>query len=681
MIQIAPLLLALVFLPDPPVDFPRPDWERAAPIEVGMDEALLKKVRAYALSGGGSGMVIRSGKVVSEWGDLDQRYDLKSTTKSFGATALGVAIKEGIINLDDPVVDHHPNVGIPPESNRDRGWRDAVTVLHLATQTAGFDKSGGFEPILFEPGTAWHYSDGGPNWLAEVLTLRTGRDLSDWMAEKVFRPIGIGPEDLSWRDHAYRPAKLKGIPSREFGSGIHANVDAMARLGYLYLRGGHWKGQQILRPSFIDTARMPLEGLQNLPTFENAEHNGAAQHYGLLWWNNADGALPDVPRDAYWSWGLYDSLIVVIPSLDIVAARAGKSWNREAGWGHYRVLEPFLQPLTAAVTTAAVPKSAPYPPSDLIVGMDWEPAYNIVRRAQGSDNWPLTADADGTLFTAFGDGYGFRPFLPEKLSLGLARVTGPPDNPTGRNIRSRSLERKGDGPNGEKASGILMIDDTLYLLVRNAENARLGWSENRGRSWTWADWRFEASFGCPTFVNFGRNYEGALDDFVYVVSPDSDSAYRAADRLVLGRVPRDQIRQRNSYEFLSGLDPNSGPQWSSDIRERTGIFENHALVYRSTLAYHKPLQRFLLCQTLGDGDTRKEGGFGIYEAPELWGPWRTVFFTDSWEVGPGETQSLPPEWATSDGLTVHLVFSGDDAFSIRRARLWLRESKDLITEP
>jgi hypothetical protein len=67
-----------------------------------------------------------------------------------------------------------------------------------------------------------------------------------------------------------------------------------------------------------------------------------------LWWNNADGTLKRVPRDAFWSWGLYDSLILVIPSLDIVVSRAGKSW--EQNWsGHYDVLRPFFEPIVLSV--------------------------------------------------------------------------------------------------------------------------------------------------------------------------------------------------------------------------------------------------------------------------------------------------------------------------------------------
>ena len=66
------------------------------------------------------------------------------------------------------------------------------------------------------------------------------------------------------------------------------------------------------------------------------------------------------------------------------------------------------------------------------------------------------------------------------------------------------------------------------------------------------------------------------------------------------------------------------------------------------------------------------GGFGIYDAPEPWGPWTTVYYTEEWDVGPGETSSLPTKWMGADGKTLHLVFSGDDSFSVRKLTLELR---------
>src|SRR5207247_9803200 len=128
-------------------------------------------------------------------------------------------------------------------------------------------------------------------------------------------------------------------------------------------------------------------------------------------------------------------------------------------------------------------------------------------------------------YAAEGDGNGFEPQVGEKLSVGVAKVLGSPPEVHGINLRSASVEARGDGKKGRKASGMLMVDGVLYMLVRNVGNAQLGWSEDHGQTWTWADWKFTNSFGCPTFLDFGRNYSGARDEFVYLYSPDSANAY------------------------------------------------------------------------------------------------------------------------------------------------------------
>ncbi len=87
--------------------------------------------------------------------------------------------------------------------------------------------------------------------------------------------------------------------------------------------------------------------------------------------------------------------------------------------------------------------------------------------------------------------------------------------------------------------------------------------------------------------------------------------------------------------------------------------------------YNPALKRYLWCQIIPGGDTRFAGGFGIYDAPEPWGPWTTVFYTEKWDVGPGETACLPTKWISQDGRTVYLVFSGDDCFSVRQGVLTL----------
>ncbi len=658
---------------EPPV-WPGREWQKAAPEQVGMDPALLAEARDHALTGGGSGMVTRHGRAVMLWGDQGQTYDLKSSTKAIGVTAVGLALIDGKFqSLHEPASKYQPDLGVPPATNKDKGRLAKITLWHLATQTAGFDKPGGYTELLFEPGAKWSYSDGGPNWLAECVTLAYGRDLQELMFERVFSPIGIDHEDLKWRENSYRPGRIAGVARREFGSGISANADAMARIGYLYLRGGRWQDKQIIPSWFVDAARTVPYGMRGLQGLKPESYGNASDHYGLLWWNNADGTMKIVPRDAYWSWGLYDSLIVVIPSLDIVASRAGKSLPRTQGGSQYAPIEPFLSSLAMSVKDRGRWPGAPCPPSAAIKTIEWSPAATVVRKAEGSDNWPITWADDDNLYTAYGDGWGFEPKVDKKLSLGFARIAGGPEDFSGVNIRTETGERTGQGQAGPKAGGMLCVDGVLYMLARNTGNSQVAWSDDHARTWQWCDWKFETSFGAPTFLNFGQDYAGARDSYVYIYSHDSDSAYQPADRMVLARVPRDRIRSRDAYEFFQGLDANGQPLWTDDIRDRGAVFVNPTRCYRTGVSYNAGLKRYLWCQILPESTDQRgpryQGGFGVYEAPEPWGPWRTLFYTQAWDIGPGETSSLPTKWMSEDGRTCHLLFSGDDCFSVRKATL------------
>jgi CubicO group peptidase (beta-lactamase class C family) len=639
-----------------------------------MDADVLQKARDYALTGGGSGFVTRHGRLILQWGNQKQRYDLKSTTKAIGITAVGLALKDGKIkSLQDQAKKYHPSFGTLPESNTETGWLDKTTLFHLATQTAGFDKNGGYTKLLFAPGTKWSYSDGGPNWLAECVTLAYKQDLNKLMFERVFGPIGISTTDLTWRSNAYRPKEINGIKRREFGSGISANVDAMARIGYLYLRRGRWRDNQIIPASFINKVRKVPQAVGGLPVVKGQSYFNASDHYGLLWWNNADGTMAKVPRDTYWSWGLYDSLIVVIPSLDIVAARAGKSLNKARN-SDYKAIEPFIEPIAMAVRAKSNKDSAPYPPSPVIKGIEWAPLDTIIRRASGSDNWPITWTDDDNQYTAYGDGWGFEPKTKNKLSLGIAKIIGSPPDFQGTNVRTKSGERTGQGAKGAKASGMLMVDGVLYMLVRNTGNSQIAFSADRGKSWKWCDWKFTMSFGAPTFLNYGKNYAGAPDMFIFIYSHNAKTAYEPADEMVMARVPKNKIRNRSAYEFFKGLDDSGRPAWTKNIHERGAVFINPGRCYRSGISYNTGLKRYLWCQTIyNDGDMRFKGGLGIFDAPEPWGPWTTVYYTQEWDIGPGETSCFPTKWISNDGKTCYLLFSGEDCFSVRKATLTVTE--------
>ena len=352
-----------------PAVYPAPDltdsdpdrgWLRVAPDVVGMDAAALDDAERYALAAGGAGLVVRKGRLVRSWGNIDQRYDLKSTTKSIAAMTVAIALDEGKINLTDPASTHLPGFGRPPDNDLEQ--LRSITLLQLATHTSGFEKHGGYGRLVATPGEQWIYSDGALNWLADVMTQVHGRDLNEFFVQRIWPTLGVNEaDDIRWRSPTIgqrREPRPNGLVHREFASGFVGNTNALARVGLLYLRQGVWREHQVFTPSFVPTVSTP-HALTAAATVSNPlEFPDANVRYGVLWWTNATGALSGVPRDAYWAWGLGDSLIVVIPSLDLVIARAGpirapSPGRREFGdndWtGEYDVLEPFLDPIVRAV--------------------------------------------------------------------------------------------------------------------------------------------------------------------------------------------------------------------------------------------------------------------------------------------------------------------------------------------
>ena len=123
-----------------------------------------------------------------------------------------------------------------------------------------------------------------------------------------------------------------------------------ARFALLHLWDGLWRptGERILPEGWSRLVSTPITATPD-PIYAGRFPGG---HYGGQFWLNATGRWPNVPRDAYWTWGLYDSVTLVIPSLDLVVARAGQSWKRE-GTEHYAVLRPFFEPIVQAAKSAA----------------------------------------------------------------------------------------------------------------------------------------------------------------------------------------------------------------------------------------------------------------------------------------------------------------------------------------
>lgn len=311
----------------------------------------------------------------------------------------------------------------------------------------------------------------------------------------------------------------------------------------------------------------------------------------------------------------------------------------------------------------------PYPASDLIKSLKWDD--KIIKLVAGSgDNWPITWINDTLQITSYGDGNGFNE-NDRNLSLGLAYIIGDPPNHRGIDIHSNIDIPMGGGPAGLKTSGILMVNDKIYLYARNFQpegsedytNARLAWSEDQGKTFSWADWYFEDTFGCPDFIQFGMNYNNSRDDYVYIVSQDNDNAYKYAHGIVLARVLQKDIPNRSEYTFFAGFTQYGKPLWTSDITKRKQIFQNKDGVERISITFNQGLKRYFLVTSFNPGNTRvtHTGALGIFEAPEPWGPWRTVYYNARWS---GDCRTyhhrFPSKWISRNGKEMYLLFSGLD---------------------
>lgn len=323
----------------------------------------------------------------------------------------------------------------------------------------------------------------------------------------------------------------------------------------------------------------------------------------------------------------------------------------------------------------------PLPPSPVIADVTWDLSTHDWR-APGSDNWPMTWADDDHLYTTWGDGGGFGGTnRVGRVSLGVARIEGAWDDYKGFNVWGGTNSQKSAQFKG-KSYGILSVNGAIYMWVNDPQykESTIAWSSDDGRTFhrgfTFAE--PDAAFSVPTFLNFGKDYEGARDNYVYVYSglPLNGCTGRCIGKSVdLARVPKDQITDRGKYEFFKDLDKNGKPLWTPNIAERQPVFTDlNGAGTRLGVVYNPGIRRYLM--TIAHNN---RGGLGIFDAPEPWGPWSTVAYYDDW-LGFGYSPSYhiaPPKWMSPDGKTFTMVWSSNDRWNTIRGTFKLVPSGDL----
>jgi len=322
--------------------YPDANWETMQPAEAGFNERKLRQLLPIV---GVGGVIIRHGYQVASWGNLDTAVNTASLGKSFTSTCLALGVDSGKVRLDDPVWKTWTGEGqlSHPYKYLNVGHHRRITWRHFATMTSGFpdidlaSADGEMGDITSNyakrpPGDAFEYSDGGMWRFSQALTKLWGRDLKELLDERVFSHIGIAASRWDWLPakviyenllypfwpgygrYLDPPWEIDGHVVRAGPGWVIVNAMDIAKFGYLYLRRGQWKGQQLISKAWID--QIPKGG---------SRYHGASggSDYNLNWWLPGRGIFE--MRGGNINWQAV-SRLAVVPDLDLVVASIRTSY-------------------------------------------------------------------------------------------------------------------------------------------------------------------------------------------------------------------------------------------------------------------------------------------------------------------------------------------------------------------
>jgi len=270
---------------------------------------------------GGSGLVLRGGYVVAQWGDVERPEMVFSVAKSVLATVAGVAVADGrIARIDDPVARYVPEPHFAGDHNGAITWRDLLEqssdwrgtlweVPDWADRPTGATLREWQAQPRVTPGTVHEYNDVRVNLLALSLLHVLREPLPRVLRERIMDPIGASS---TWRWHGYDNSwiDIDGLRVQSvsggghFGGGLFVSTADLARFGLLIQRDGRWGGTTVVDPGWIRTMTTPSRPKPD---------------YGLLWWLNTDRkAIPTAPASAFWALGFGGNYVFIDREHDLV---------------------------------------------------------------------------------------------------------------------------------------------------------------------------------------------------------------------------------------------------------------------------------------------------------------------------------------------------------------------------
>jgi CubicO group peptidase (beta-lactamase class C family) len=313
--------------------WPTDDWRTAVPAAHAVDAKRLNAMMDYVKLKGlfiKGLVVIRDGYVVFEWypnGLSDRsRGEVYSVTKSFASTLVGIAQRKGLL----PAVDENVLALLPGDYANVSPRKQAMTLDDVLTMRSGLAWAdddatiGAFYasadpvkyvldlPMAAAPGQAFNYCSGCSSLLTAIVSKGAGMKAQDFAQQELLGPLGI--------KGAYWMPDRKGVALG--GWGLSLTAREMAKLGYLFLRGGTWDGREIVTPDWVQAATTKQTTTDN--------SNG----YGYQWWTH-----PKFP--AYMALGRFGQIIYVNPEKDLVVAMRAQVPDHEP---IYYLIETYVEP-------------------------------------------------------------------------------------------------------------------------------------------------------------------------------------------------------------------------------------------------------------------------------------------------------------------------------------------------
>lgn len=296
---------------------------RATPESQGVSSAQIQKFIETAdksINTLHSFMLIRHGQVVAECWWQPQTpttpHVMHSLSKSFTSTAVGFAVTEGKLSVDDPVIKFFPEQ-LPAEVSANL---KAMRVKDLLTMSTGHETEpkliGGPDdsgvkmflahPVPHKPGTHFKYNTPATYMLSAIVQKVTGEKLIDYLRPRLFSPLGI--ENPAWASSA------EGINYGGFG--LMITTEDIARFGLFTLNEGKWQGRQLLPAAWVReaTAKHVSNGSNPQSDWE--------QGYGYQFWRCRHGGFRGDGKDG--------QFCIMLPEQDAVIAITAQTGNMQA---------------------------------------------------------------------------------------------------------------------------------------------------------------------------------------------------------------------------------------------------------------------------------------------------------------------------------------------------------------